>query len=214
MNWKHSLRLQGKMQMRITTLAGVLLAFLPACAAAQTQADSVHIRNECRRAAQIVETGHPAPHSVWANERIIRCGSEGGLAIAARIQAHRQTADPAELDAITRSLRTFRDGTVFRTSLEIAGERSASIPARVFAFRTLIFTLSPGRWLTYAQLVEEGQRGCFGLPRTPHDELLEGAPLPSGYRNLVQTLSASVAGDDSQPAEVRRAAQCTVRYAR
>lgn len=199
--------------MRNTALA-VLLSVLPACATAQSQADSIHVRNDCRRAAQIVETGHPAPHAAWAYERITRSGPEGGKAIAASIRRHRQTEDLVELDAITRSLRTYRDAMVFRTASEIAADRSASVAARVFAFRTLIFTLSPGRWLTYAQLTEEGHLGCFGLPATQHDELLEGTPLPGGYRNSVQTLAQSVVSDDSQPVEVRRAAQCTAGYAR
>ena len=201
------------MYMRISPFA-VLLAVIPACATAQGEPDSVQARNACRLAVQIVETGHPAPQIRWAHEFVANCGREGGRAVAGAIRRARSGSSPGELEAITRSIRTFRDGAVFHAALEVAGDRSASIPARVFAFRTLLGTMSPGRDLSYAEMTTAGTiSACLGRPPGFHDAVTRGAPLPPQPGALLRDVAARVVDDASEAAEVRQAARCAARYA-
>jgi hypothetical protein len=193
----------------------LLVTLLPGCAFAQARPDSIHARNDCRLAVQVVETGHPAPHSDWAYEYVVNCGRAGGSALASAMRRARSSSDVAELEAMTRSLRTFRDGEVFVASLEIAGDKSASVPARVLAFRSAIASESPGRTLTYEQMTRRDANGaCVGLGGTPHDDITEGAPLPLGHTDRLIELAENVIGDNNEPAQVRQAARCALRQAR
>lgn len=197
-----------------TTRFALLMALLPACASAQTDPENMHARNACRLAVQVVETGHPAPHKRWAFDYVVICGRAGGSALASAIHRTRSVTDTAELEAITRAVRTFRDGAVFNTALDVAGDRSASVPARVIAFRTLLVTLSPGRSLSYANMTTVGMiDSCLGRPRSLHDEVSEGAPLPPRYTELLRDTAARVRDDPTESAEVRQAARCAARYA-
>ena len=184
-----------------------LILILPACAAAQQgTSDSVHIRNQCRLATQIVTTGNPDPHSAWAYEQIARCGTQGGAAVAAATRAARQLSDTEALDRITSTALYLLDGQVIQAALEIVEDRAATKQARVFAFRTLILAVSPGRVLTYEQL--SGQ-DCFGLPRSLHHQVESGAPLPADFHERIRLAAERVGGDAEAAHEVRRAAVCT-----
>jgi hypothetical protein len=197
-----------------TSYFAVLLALLPACALAQADPESVHARNACRLAVQIVETGHPAPHSQWAFDYVVNCGRAGGDALANAIHRTRRVTDTVELAAVTRSLRTFRDGAVFNAALDVAGDRSATVQARVIAFRTLLVMMSPGRSLSYGQMTSLEENGtCLGRPRGFHDEVKEGAPLPPRHAELLRVAASRVIEDASVPAELRQAARCAARYA-
>lgn len=191
------------------------LATLPACALAQGPPNTVHDRNDCRRAAQIVAAGNPAPHSEWAYERIASCGTEGGPALANAIRRSRQSTEISALDVISRAARTIRDGDVFAASLEVAEDPAASAAARVFALRTVVSTLSPGRILSYAQMTRtDAERACAGLLPSSHETLSEGRPLPAHPESLARDVALRVAGDPGSPAEVVHAARCVLRYAR
>jgi len=192
--------------------ANVLLA---SCAFSQ-QADSVQQRNACRLAAQVIRTGQPAPHRSWALEEIVRCGSEGGMALADAMRQHRRSVDATFLDQLTAPAATLRDANVAAAALEAVAERTASVQARVFAFRVLIDALSPGRILTYPQLTgaSDVPQACFGLPASLHFQVADGAPLPSDFQTRVAAVAGDVLRDSSAPQEVRRAAACTRAYTR
>jgi len=199
---------------KVLPLLVLLLAGLPACASAQANPDSVRFRNQCRLASRVIETGHPAPQRDWAYEFITRCGREGGNALAASLRSHRNVQEVSDLDALTRGLRTFRDAAVLEASLEIAKDKTASTPARVFAFRTLITVLSPGRSLTYANVTGSAAQ-CFGLPASQHDEIVEGAPLPPDAQDAIHLTAAEVLRDRAtESADVVNAARCAAQYVR
>lgn len=193
-----------------------IVSLLPACASAQTHADTVHQRNDCRLASQVVATGHPAPHMDWALQLIGACGRDGGAALAAAIRRTQQSADIPSLDALTQATRTFRDGEVFTAARDVAADRGASIPARVFAFRTMLTALSQGRVLSYAQMTRsDAERACAGLLPSTHDKFTDGSPLPLDARNAAQEVAAALlAGEAAAPPEVMQAARCLMRYTR
>src|SRR5919198_688104 len=62
-----------------------ILAVLPSAIAAQrpSEVDDIHLRNNCRLAAQVLTTGYPAPHYGWARDIIRECDQSGGPAPAA-----------------------------------------------------------------------------------------------------------------------------------
>ncbi len=193
----------------------LILSMLPACALAQGQSDAVHQRNDCRMAVQIVTTGNPAPHTVWAYEQISECGPEGAAAVAAAIRRNRRNTDLAALDAITGSARTVRDAEVYDASLEVAGDGTASIPARVLAFRTVISTLSPGRLVSYDQMTRpDVQRACAGLLPSGHEVLSEGRTLPADAVQQGRAVALAVSEQPGVPDQVKQAASCALRYTR
>jgi hypothetical protein len=196
----------------VVCLTGMIA--LPGCAAAQQNRDSVHLRNDCRLAIQVVTTEHPAPHEAWAYEAVEHCGAAGGAALASAIDRMRRTDDLAVLDLITRPVIRFTDASVLDVTLSVAGDGGASPEARVFAFRALINLLDPGRVLTYAQLAGTGDaRSCFGLPPSLHNEPTTGSPLPADAKSRIREMGTRVSADASEPPHVRRAATCAAYHA-
>lgn len=96
-------------------------------------------------------------------------------------------------------------------ALEIARDRTASVPARVFAIRALLWTLQPGGVITYADLVDERPDGrprvCFG--GTPlHLRLTRGEPISPDYADVIHRAGAQAEADLAEPEQIRIAAFC------
>ena len=198
------------------TALTVLLLFCltgAGCVSAQTVPDSVKQRNDCRLAEQVVRTGHPAPKREWALWEIRRhCGASGGRALADAIREHRTSRDTAWLGELTSPAIQLRDGAVFAVSAQIARDRSASPEARVFAIRTLIWSLRPGYGITYDDLAGagEGSGGCYSHGPELHFQPTDGAPLPAGHASEVQAVAEQILLDAAEPAPVRSAARCAL----
>ena len=200
-----------------TTLAVTGLILAPSLAAAQGNSEYARQQARCRLAAQIVSTGHPAPHESWALPFIPTCGAVGADGLAAGFRALRTDTDTAALAALALRTLNFRDATLFEAELDIAGDRSASVPARVFAFRSLTSLLHPDRHITYADMV-----GLLTLPDPPGYSTAscargskvmdyshpEGAPLPTDFVEQIRAVGVRVWQDRSEPTEVRSAAAC------
>ena len=188
-------------------LVGVA-ACAPATMTAQANPDSIHHRNDCRRAEQVLSTGHPAPHEEWALGVVWNC-RDAGPALAAALTAARTSADTAYLHALTAPFIQLRDGHVFEAALSVAGDRAASQPARVAAIRTLMYAVRPGGYVDPAALPNPSTVNCFGMP-SPHSEVLNGAPLPSDYLAQVRALMWQIQNDTSEAAGIRHSANCAM----
>jgi hypothetical protein len=198
----------------ITKLVAMGVLLVPSLAHAQGNSDVAHQREECRLAAQIVATGRPAPHDAWALSYIGRCGGDGGAALAAGLRALRTSRDTTALGVITAPTLGYRDAALFQAELDVAGDPTASVPARVFAFRSLTSLLHPERHLTYASVAgpldESGlpTAGC-GVGSIVSDPLqLDGTPLPTDFAQQIRALSDRVWRDTAAAVEVRSAAFC------
>jgi hypothetical protein len=196
------------------TLCFACLSVLAGCAPravlAQANPDSVHHGNDCRLAAQVISTGHPAHRAEWALAKIQNC-RDGGHTLAQAISARRSSSDVEALDAVTRPAIRLRDGEVFSASLEIAGDRGASPQARVFAIRTLMWAMFPGGGIEYsdlADLVQGRQRSCFGHGPSTETEITQGTPLPRDYVDRAKALARRLNEDETEVHSVRRAAVC------
>lgn len=205
------------MRQVIHVLWGLLvLSAFPASAWGQANPDSVKLRNDCRLARQILETGQPSPHAEWARQTIGFCGPEvWGASVAAAVRRVRTATDQSELALYWADSQWLRDRHLFEAALEIAGDRSASVPTRVFAFRALRKLLYPGEVSKYKDLVggfdaRGWVRGGCKSGWVHFDMPYDGVALPSNYSEQIRLLAQRVRTDLSEPEDIRTAAACTL----
>lgn len=202
--------------MRIVTFL-CFLSLWPLALQAQVRSDSVKHRNECRFATQVVETGHPAPHAEWALGYIVACGTRvHGAVLATALRLLRGETDTVKIAPFWRNARFLRDGALYDAAVEIAGDRSASVPARVFAILGLIHLTKEGRSAGSGNLIggfyeHQGLRWVRGgCARTIviNDLRIDGAPLPADHRARITALARQLRSDESEPLDVQTAAAC------
>jgi hypothetical protein len=188
---------------------------IPAFAFGQDHPDGIKRRNNCGLAAQVIETGRPAPHKEWAWQYIGFCEPQQrvGVYLAAMHQA-RTSADLPFIRRALLPLAAFRDRMLFEKVLSIASDKAASVPARVVAFMALASILDPTISPTYEGFI--GGLDEYGIPRGGCSRRLahpvgfaDGlSAFPSNYRDLVAAVAERVARDASETADVRSAAAC------
>lgn len=194
--------------MRIYLFAILLAITSHASLSAQEVDDTTEQRRNCERAVPILTTGVQSASSddwSWALHEAHRCGATAGNAYAAAIRAGRFSVDTAALNTLTAPTRKFRDGQIFEAALAVAGDPSASTPARIFAFRTLMWTAWPMSPLEYDDL-EQGR--CTGVNGGLHVSLGWGAPVPPDYLARMRATSLAVFNDLSAPGQLKHAAAC------
>ena len=197
-------------------LIALLLTWLaPSLAHGQADRDAIKRRNDCRLAVQVIETGHPAPHKEWAWKYVTFC--EPAQRVEAYLAAMQQARSSTDLSFVRTAflpVAAFRDGMLLDQVLSVAGDRSASIPARVVAFMALASILDPRASPTYEGFI--GGFDEYGLPRGgcsrrlahPIASVQGPAAFPSDYRERIAALAERVARDTSETADVRSAATC------
>lgn len=199
--------------MRSYLMTVLSVPILASCAAAQANPDAIKARNDCRLAARIVATGHPAPHEEWALAVIPNCPAEAGPAIASGMLALRNENNIYILDSLTSTSRYVRDAAILDAALEIADDRSASFEARIFSLRTLLWmTQVHPAYVPYGALArgETYQGGGRCLVNTAsHSYLLPGTtPLPPDYRDQIDALAVRLEADSSEADDIRGVAWC------
>ncbi len=91
----------------------------------------------------------------------------------------------------------------------IAVDPQACGPARVFAFRTLVYQGYPGAVSTYAQItLQTPNVECIGGGSGFDFEAREGSPLPADAFQQVVALTDRVRSEKGLPPRVARAAVC------
>lgn len=101
---------------------------------AQSEGQDRHVRNGCRLAAQVLETGHPAPHYDWALEFIAKCEETGAPVLAA---LWRRAADTEHLNRLFLSSYLLRDARITGAVIEAAQNRALPRLVRLNAIRVL-----------------------------------------------------------------------------
>jgi hypothetical protein len=181
--------------LRIVLCAGVI-----ACCAAPTllaqepggadQSQDRHLRNECRRAGQILQTGQPAPHYEWAIGTIRRCVETGGEVLASVWT--RPPTDSSSLNSLFFASYTLRDGLV--TEAAIAAASNGGLPqlVRLNAIRVLVGHAVPRFRMSLTQLPPDLAPGVYEtIGSVSHVVVYEGArPIDSEtLDNILDTLS-------------------------
>lgn len=193
-----------------------LLGLAPELAHAQADPDATKRANNCRLAAQVIETGRPAPHKEWAWQYIGYC--QPAQRVDAYLAAMEQARRSADVNFIRRSVLPVvlvRDGTLFETVLSIAADRSASVPARVVAFMAMASIRNPVASPSYRGFI--GGLDEYGMPRGECSRRLAHSiepthgptPFPSDFRQRIEAVRDRVRRDTSEAGDVRSAAACT-----
>lgn len=197
-------------RLRHLLLGATWAATVSGVAEAQANPDSVKLRNDCRLAAQTIATGHPAPHIEWAFDRIPDCGSEGATALATAIRAHRAMTDTAALDRLTTPTRYIVDAGLFQAALDLLADASASEPARIFAVRSLLWTLGNHVEIYYGNLVGPGMPKCAKSLMTDIPTY-RVSPLPVDAKAQIIRSGERLWNAADTPPSLRAAASCLAR---
>jgi hypothetical protein len=191
-------------------LLPLLLLAAASPALAQTDPADLDQRSACRGAAEIVANGRPLPGEDWALTRVSECGPDGGLALAAALRVNRTNGSIPLLDLISSPTRYLQDAAIFQAALELAADRSAAPPARIFALRTLLWSVRPGRDIGYTDLAGDarGHTRCEGAGEDVDFHPAYGNPLPRDYADQIRSMAVRITQDPAEAPEMRRAALC------
>jgi hypothetical protein len=178
----------------------MLMATVPLAAQQATEATDVRLRARCRTAAQVLETGHPAPKLAWAISQIRVCDESAGPALASRWLALRE-ADRDALGELTFTSRSVRDQRIFDAVLAVAGAPDRAPLIRLSALRVLLSYTDPDLDVSLRDLEAPQDDQLLGgiLDFVPTDGAV---PLAAGdpaavmelLRRLVQQEPSSEAG--------------------
>jgi hypothetical protein len=195
----------------VLTLAGVSSAL------AQTdRPDEVHLRNDCRLAAQVLNTGQPANKREWAIGTISLCAQEGPP-ILARMWSQ-VTSDSAQADSILDLSSRLRDARIAEAATAVAKDAGKTDAVRLAAIVLLIRYADPYSGLS-VRLLAVPQGWTPGRPvrslsggRSPHAiyQTGGGSALPPTFTNDVIRLLRSLASSDPS-VRVRYAAEALAR---
>jgi hypothetical protein len=119
---------------------------------AQSEGQDRHVRNDCRLAAQALETGHPAPHYEWALEFIAKCEETGAPVLAA---LWRSAADTEHLNRLFVSSYLLRDARVTDAVTQAAQNRALPRLVRLNAIRVLAGHAVPEFMVSVPDLLRE-----------------------------------------------------------
>lgn len=186
----------------------------PACA--QANPDSVKLRNDCRLATQVLQTGHPAPRRQWATAFIRECGPDAvAAANVAALNRLRAAADTSELEQVWNQLQYVRDARIYHTAVDIARDRRASVTARVDALLWLQRLRAPDQFATKVEITGgfdsagKVRGGCGRYGRLAGTApFYDGEPIPASFVSEITELGRMVSSDSSEPLNVRTAARC------
>lgn len=184
--------------MRISLLALSLL-ILPARLSAQ---------DDPRCTAALRQLNHaPAPAAIAAAMRHLESCPKSlqGGAVASVVSRFRTADDLALLRVVWAPTVTLADAEVMAAARDIALDAAASDLARAFALRALWRLIDVG---ANADPVDMLQGKCGAVMLDLRMGL--GAPLPANYQEQVLETRASIVGDATASANIRRAAACVV----
>jgi hypothetical protein len=196
--------------------AAMTLAGVTSAAAQSDRPDEVHLRNDCRLAAQVLDTGQPANRRDWALHTIWLCGEEGPP-ILARMWSQAKT-DSARAESVLDLSSRLRDSRIADAATAVARDASSPDAARLAAIILLIRYADPYSGLS-VRLLAVPDGWTPGRPvrtlsggRSPHAIYQTGgaSPLPAGFSgDVIRTLRSLATSDPS--VRVRYASEALAR---
>ena len=153
-----------------------------------------------------------------AADQLTQCGAFGGIAAARTIRETRMLSDTATLRNLVSMFSNFRDTAVMNAAMSVAGDAAASVPARVYALRTIWGLRKGNGGIAYEQLLpwdefqgEWSARCQIGVNVVDgHPFWSEGATPHPGFEEELRIFAQRLAYNRSQPVEVRTAAKCAM----
>lgn len=171
--------------------------------------------HECRVVANKLGSD---PHSQAFRDALVygplaACGDIGGRALADALWRTRAVTDTALLAALGREATMMRSPHVFEAALEVAADRTASVPARASSLLVLLGQEDEntivGRSWGENLIIPVGEF-CQGASITDV-QYLSQAPLPADHRTRVSNLLTRMAEDGTEPLLLRQLAHCISR---
>lgn len=198
-----------------TPVAFLALGFFPARGFGQgREARDVHLRSDCRQAAQILATGHPAPHREWALDVIWECDQSGPPVL---VEMWRTAgSSEAELGDLIRRSVNLRDARIYGAVVAVARDQGAPEIKRAAALSLLGRWARPGLDIGFRQFFAPGfstlPENGYEIGVITHDIQESGSdPLTPAVTEEVRQLAAYLAQSDASP-RVRAAAELLTRY--
>jgi hypothetical protein len=182
--------------------------------AAQSEGQDRHVRNDCRLAAQVLETGHPAPHYEWALEFIAKCEETGAPVLAA---LWRSAVNTEHLNRLYVSSYLLRDARITDAVTEVAQNRALPRLVRLNAIRVLAGHAVPAFLLSVPDLLRPENDSTISMfPRVSHITVRNGERRveEATIRGIVEALGhlRSDADADVATAAVRTRRQICLRF--
>jgi hypothetical protein len=193
---------------RISLLAMFTMA-APATLMAQPAQDA-HLRNDCRLAAQILRTGHPAPHTEWAYRAITKCVDSGPAVL---IEKWRGTlpGDSMEMRLLAGTSRYFPQQAVFDAVAAAALNANNTTYQRFRAMRLLASFAMPGIYLSEQDLLNPPARGGIRTFTFSGDQATSQVGELGGVKPEVRALMQRIQDEASDPT-LRRVAEEYVKF--
>jgi hypothetical protein len=199
------------MTIRHILIVAAVVCLTPGIAAGQANPDSIHLRNDCRLAAQVLQAGQPANKREWAMAFIPSCGQGGVSAIVEKWRTNEASADSALLSDLRVAAFHLVDRSLFETFLATAGSPVASTRARIEAWRYLFRFSNPGIFLPEEQLgITPVTRLCAVGYFTISNPVII-SPLPTDFRDQVDQLAVRVSAEQAD-VRVQRFASCVHQF--
>jgi hypothetical protein len=182
-----------------------VLAGRPAAAQVGHEPADAHLRNQCRLAAQVLNTGQPAPKRRWAVEFISNCAESGPAAL---VEAWaRVPSDTAAVRELIGASSRLRDRRLYVQAMALIRDPSRPEVARVGAMILAMYYVDPSYSLSFPLLApREGPiRMITAVSLHPIPQLNGTVPMQVSVATPVLDLLREVAMGDPSP-RVRYAA--------
>jgi hypothetical protein len=213
----------------------ITVAILPALCVprdAFAQRDGDDSTEACDKAAKLVmaydqSVMHSGGHAAQGNGKqeqrqiavaqLLGCGATAGKTAAATILGARLLTDTASLVELVGPFGNFLDTAVVSAAMNVAADPSASVPARIYALRTMWVLRTGKYWIGFDRMMPTAAAtiarpaalcadGLQVTDATPY--WIYGAQPPSGFGAALVALARQLVADQSQPVAVRSAATC------
>lgn len=165
-----------------------LVAATPLAAQGNEPTDP-HLRNDCRLAAQVVRTGHPAPQSEWAYSLISECAQSGSSAVASRWGA--RDLDTLTLQRLLRATARLRTRETYEAVRGAARDPRSTRLVRIYALSMLYSFAHPGRSVRVSDLLHPRGWGPR-VYRVSGDGGVANAPDLGNVRQEVETVLGEI----------------------
>jgi hypothetical protein len=181
-----------------------MVATLAACfssvAVAQTtkEKDDVHLRNDCRLAAQTITTGHPAPKMAWALSIIFMCDESGVPAIQSMWAS--PPTDSVFLDQLVEASARDLDQRVYISVRTVATNTGSPLGLRIAALRVLASFVDASKFYYPANLLRPSPDSSLTiLDDSGLLQVVGSQPLAAGVNADITALFAALAQGDPDP---------------
>jgi hypothetical protein len=198
---------------RIHALSAIALAVAAVSTPLSAQPgerDDPHLRNDCRLAAQVIQTGNPAARRGWALDTIRRC-DDSGPQVLADVWRTDPPAEPQALAELFNSTRDFNDRRIVDAVADVARRSGAPETTRIYALTLLYSYAVPGLYIEADDLIN-GARPA--ISSVTHDaRVKETRELLGDLRPAVGELLAGIVAREPR-SSVGTAAAAVLRYLR